>query len=1284
MDDAIGPEFGLELASDFSVPVSRASPSTGRVSAGVKREIEEGILEAINEVVAEEGDFSSVEAQDATRETSSGLAVLQTDRLKTITVQLPASTLIFPRSVCANYAPPAEVVKERQAVQSLLGADPAQEDEDFIEFELDKFSCYVDTPQYDSEMRALHSHATLSGKETFYFDGVLRAGNVKCYVKRVPFEEIPLGNYGQEEPSVGDQMWICSLHNSRRNIYYKLKNPSLEYTRYHENFIWVADLAKHVVDFCTHLLKQDRGVTIHLFKEDFSAWLKATHQTNTSFQKWHARRGSDDFRQPIVANSPYIRKEVCSLFSPKELRRISVFGEISNPLSAIPAQGEIILKGEPPQTIVTPYIYECFSHLEAGKMLKAVQPSVGTEETIRRSWPQAKLPFIQKGMGGAAEALACRIRPGDIISTPPDDGTIWKTKVMDKKWYGLIQKVHITKTGRRRFDVIWIYQPEDTPCCSMKYPWENELFLSNHCTCGESQKVSEDQILGVHSVEWHGSPGTKAEFFLRQTYLSDERRFITLKEAHRHCSHGQTELRDYSSGDTVLVKLPQSDYLEPCELVEYLDDVGEDVQVRLRRLKRLSEFARNFSPNELVYTDDEVCCAVSAIATKCIVRCYPPNERVPVPYNQHGVGNAFFLTHTLLKGGQLQPWTPGAEQPSFRQGFDPTRNVKKLRALDLFSGFGNFGRGVEDGGAVESRWANDIWDVAAHTYKLNSRDPQSMHPFLGSIDDLLRQGIEGKFSRSVPRPDEVDVILGGSPCQGFSLITLDKNSSKQLKNRSMIASFASAVDFWRPQWGILENVRTIVKSRKDVTEDYFSQLICALVGMGYQTQIVLGDAWLYGTPQLRTRVFLCFAAPGLRLPQPPYPSHSGPTQFSSGRLGEMTNGEPYVYRENRLAAFKYITAAEATADLPEINDGKTDTCVEFPDHRLSIGITTGGGLYGGRKQIRSIPAGPYGVNFSKAYYGRRGGVPDMFPGEAQCFPLNTRRTKENSNAWGRQHPHRLFRTVTTACQYSDAYIGGSLMHWNQPRPLSVMEVRRAQGVPDNEVLCGSPRDQWKLVGNAVARQVSIAMGLMLREAWAGTLYEVEGSVGEGPVGNAMPVSLVSDASDDFVVQEANHKPPRMVYVIDNDDDDDDDDENMGDICPPGLPSQADGGTHTSARSTSLNRVQNEPRDTTPPLVAAAAPPTVAVPNMDSKKRPLSQTTFVARNSPLSLSSSSPPPSPSSPFKKPRVVIEISDDEEEASKMKEGGGAVNKGVTTRAPTTNGGSATVVRLSPGEVD
>ena len=125
------------------------------------------------------------------------------------------------------------------------------------------------------------------------------------------------------------------------------------------------------------------------------------------------------------------------------------------------------------------------------------------------------------------------------------------------------------RPDERRFDVIWLYQPEDTPCCEAKYPWPNELFLSNHCTCdqGVGAKVAENQVLNVHSVEWFGSPQAQTEFFVRQTYRTteEERRFVTLDKSHLWCSHDSKSSPEYNVGDTVLV-LPNDKnhlHLEP-------------------------------------------------------------------------------------------------------------------------------------------------------------------------------------------------------------------------------------------------------------------------------------------------------------------------------------------------------------------------------------------------------------------------------------------------------------------------------------------------------------------------------------------------------------------------------------------------------------------------------------------------------------------------------------------------------------------------------------------------
>jgi DNA (cytosine-5)-methyltransferase 1 len=359
--------------------------------------------------------------------------------------------------------------------------------------------------------------------------------------------------------------------------------------------------------------------------------------------------------------------------------------------------------------------------------------------------------------------------------------------------------------------------------------------------------------------------------------------------------------------------------------------------------------------------------------------------------------------------------------------------------------------------------------------------PQRTKGILGSVDDLLQRILEGSYQGSLPRPGEVDFIYGGSSYQGFSLITNDKTSDRQKKNRSLVASFASFVDFYRPKYGILENVPHIVQTGKGRDKDAFSQLICAIVGLGYQVQAMLGDAWAHGAPQSRSRVFLVFAAPGFRLPEPPRPSHSHPPGVKTRGLGRLTSGDPFVNRSMESTPFKFVSAAEATSDLPPIYDGKADCSVAFPDHRVSIGVTQKS-----RSQYNRIPIHPHGMSFASSWNEGKG---VMTPSERTLFPkVGLRVTLKFSKGWGRIKPTGLFHTITTCCQPTDTRVGRAL-HWNEDRPITVLEARRAQGFPDHEVLAGPPVDQYHLVGNSVARPMALALGLQFRKAWLGTLYD---------------------------------------------------------------------------------------------------------------------------------------------------------------------------------------------------
>ncbi len=990
-------------------------------------------------------------------------------------------------------------------------SDALRSEADFEELELSEFVVYLppNNKWHACEMRGLQHLATKCGHGSFYFDGILSTGTIRRYVQGVPFKICSIGNYGEDIHEVGTDIWIQSDLNakSKSEVYYRLATPSSEYERFHDGFLWLADLAKHFVDFsqtCGH------PVSIHNFHSDFFDWLKITHQASSSFDKWYQKYGNEDFRRAVVANVNFLFKE--SIGVDEDLRSQPIWSEIME-RDAVPIQPI-----QERMTVVTPFIYECFKDIRFGHLLMPVEPSSISElrhtlqgkpldPSVNSVSARQKIAVEILGVAEQRRSLSKKIKNikiGDVLSVTIDGlGSVWKDEVSrwktaDNCWYVYVQDVHESKNGERSFDSIWLYKSSDTSCAKMKYPYPNELFLSDNCTCSRN-RITEDEVLDVVSVLWYAHPSEAGQaLFIRQTYLENER-FVTLRDMHKQCEHLQAReiaaasmtSRKYPIGQTIIVAPRQKSRhgLEPYEIIEYVSEGSKQFAV-LRHLQRRREIDGTGRPNELVYTDKIEKVLASKIQRTCLVRFYSDSDieksRILAPYNRDGTGNAFYITTRLVQEDDVSKLRPIHENfpRTLIQGFDPsgTPSGRVLRGMDLYCGGGNFGRGLEEGGAVHNEWAVDINKNAIHTYAANLKDPKSTKLFYGSVDDLLKQALQGnpRNSESIPLPGDVEFISAGSPCQGFSQLNVARNNEKGLKNQSLVASVAAYVDFYRPKYGILENVMAMAQKGRGRDEDVLSQLICAIVGMGYQVQLFVLDAWSCGSPQSRSRLFVSFAAPGLEPLEHPQLSHSHPPKVTDRGLGRLANGKSFGQRIQGPTPFEYITASEATKDLPRIGDGCTYQCTRQPDHVVGRGISTSL-----RDQIRAIPVYPRGMNFSKAW---KDGHGVMTGEERTLFPKYTREgtlsenTKSSSKAWGRVNPKGLFPTIVVGLYASDSRVGCNL-HWDDHRYLTTMEARRAQSFPDEELLLGSPEEGWKLMGNSVARSVALALGLSLREAW---------------------------------------------------------------------------------------------------------------------------------------------------------------------------------------------------------
>lgn len=953
----------------------------------------------------------------------------------------------------------------------------------------------------------------------------------------MPFEILSIGGYEEPERStVGPYIWIQSIEGTRSDVWYRLKNSAVEYKRYHEPFLWMADLAKHLVDY----LQAHNVIALSHFRYCFYDWLQDLYPIDGCVRRWLEQYGDKDFRRVVAAHANFLYFQAIQV--DQKYEKHPIWEEIhSRILRAIPEQVESITNQEifatlterdeftsRRKTTVTPYVFKCFERLPWAKFLYRQFPSnsyvhrsqknLSTSHvrvTSENQVPVVRIPLARESSDLKARGQPIHVSVGDVVAIPKDHNSAWKTD--DAEYLGYVQNVSDTDEGQV-LGLLWLYRPGDTTCLKMFYPYSQELFLGDHCNCGDPAVLASEVIRKPRVAFFSGPETPYTDFFCRQRYVEGDGAWITLQDSHFRCAcNNVSETPKYCVGDTLLVasslRLLDKN-LEPVVLLEHYPD-RLDKKIRVTRLlRRGRDYGCNKSaPNELVLTDRSEVMSAAYVHRRCQIRFYSEAEkeekRIPSPYDRQGASDFYYITSQDLQnsGSGLEslqkPW------PSFiNQGWDPTSTPPQriMKGLDMFCGGGNFGRGLEEGGAVRFDWAVDWYNQAIHTYKANLPTQNQTKLFRGSVNHYLSQALEGKGGNLIARLGEVEVICAGSPCQGFSLANPKKGNDRGLLNESMVASVLAFIDFYRPKYALMENVKGMALG--DEKLNVLAQVVCCLVGMGYQVRTSCLDAWSFGSPQKRSRVIITIAAPGLTPLSEPAQTHSHPDGVWGGSLGKTANGVPTASRTTDRTPFEYVTSAEATKDLPA-TDART-ACIPFPDHRMNRNLPIVNWV-----RVSCVPRFPGGNSFIKAF--KQGYMPQA---QIQSFKWNFEiRSRDDSRSWQRVKRNALMPTVMTEPRPDDGG-GGTCLHWDDHRLLTIMEARRGQGFLDREVLIGSPLEQWKIVGNSVARPMALALGISLRTAWLANTATQKAQ--------ALPVDVSSKNIVNGIDDDDTTKRPRIT------------------------------------------------------------------------------------------------------------------------------------------------------------
>jgi DNA (cytosine-5)-methyltransferase 1 len=329
-------------------------------------------------------------------------------------------------------------------------------------------------------------------------------------------------------------------------------------------------------------------------------------------------------------------------------------------------------------------------------------------------------------------------------------------------------------------------------------------------------------------------------------------------------------------------------------------------------------------------------------------------------------------------------------------------NTPLPTVIDLFCGSGGLSYGFAKAG-FNILFGVDHWNDAITTF-------ESVHKGAkGIVADLFKETPK-KISKQTGI-ENVDVIIGGPPCQGFSIA--GKRIVDDERNR-LYKSFVSFVKFYQPKIFLMENVSNIVSMGKGIVKD---NIIKDFEKLGYTVVYKVLLASDYGVPQNRRRAFFV-----------------GTKNKKEFVFPEPTTQNP-------------ISSKDAISDLPEksLADGTKYKTEPKSDYQ---------------KLIRGKSIGIFNheiTNHSDQTTSIISLVPDG--GNYKDLPEELQKTRNVNIAWTRLNSKKPSFTIDTGHRHH--------FHYKYNRVPTVRESARIQSFPDTFVFLGSKTSQYKQVGNAV-------------------------------------------------------------------------------------------------------------------------------------------------------------------------------------------------------------------------
>lgn len=346
---------------------------------------------------------------------------------------------------------------------------------------------------------------------------------------------------------------------------------------------------------------------------------------------------------------------------------------------------------------------------------------------------------------------------------------------------------------------------------------------------------------------------------------------------------------------------------------------------------------------------------------------------------------------------------------------------KGLNVLDLFCGCGGLSKGFEEAG-YNILIGIDFEQSALNTFNLNHKKAK------GVCLDLSKKESFDEIDRLL-EDHTLDVIIGGPPCQGFSL-TGPRNFDDE-RNKLYLAMIET-VRRYKPKAFLIENVPGMANLYNGAVRDEITHRFSE---MGYNVNYKIVCAADYGVPQIRKRLIF---------------------------VGLRNTSKQYVFPQPYLSEDEYITCEQAIGDLPSLEFSLGEELSEYEREPLNDFQKI---MRGDTAKLHNHTA----INHKPFVKEVIALVPDG--GNYKDLPPDVGKSRIFHMAWTRLNSRKPARTIDTGHR--------NLFHYKWNRCPTVRESARIQTFPDNFIFLGNRGQQNKQVGNAVPVLLAKALATQL-------------------------------------------------------------------------------------------------------------------------------------------------------------------------------------------------------------